>query len=468
MAAQIYAGGDPNKVNVAGYTKGDVLAADASGVLQALPVGPDSDVLTADSGAAEGVDWQAGGGGGGGVNTVFGRSGNVVAQVGDYAAFYDSSGAAAAVLASSAQRASNLADLASASSARTNLGLGNSATENVGTTAGTVAAGDDSRIVGAMQKASNLSDVANVATSRTNLGLGGAAVLNVGTSAGTVAAGDDSRIVGALQSANNLSDVANQGTSRTNLGLGSSATRNVGTTAGTVAAGDDSRIVGAQQQSTLTTKGDLYVATASATVVRQGVGSNGSLLTADSTQTNGMRWAQPATPVARDAAILGLQAVTMPWTGINAASLSLTSGLFIAMLVRPGPVVVTNLGVLMHSAGVTTSGVNAMGLYDASGVLIDNTGDMTSLLAGSAPNYIEAAIGTPRTLSDNTNYYFCLLTHFSGTVPKVAGSLVMSVNIPSIKGNVPTIAISTQTNLPASFNPATAAKNNGVYLLGAS
>ena len=34
---------------------------------------------------------------------------------------------------------------------------------------------------------------------RTNLGLGGASVLNVGTTAGTVAAGDDSRIVGALQ-----------------------------------------------------------------------------------------------------------------------------------------------------------------------------------------------------------------------------------------------------------------------------
>lgn len=36
--------------------------------------------------------------------------------------------------------------------ARTNLGLGNSATRNVGTTAGTVAAGDDSRITGALQK----------------------------------------------------------------------------------------------------------------------------------------------------------------------------------------------------------------------------------------------------------------------------------------------------------------------------
>jgi hypothetical protein len=72
MGAFIFAGGDPSKVDVSGYVKGDVLAADTTGTLQPVPVGPDSDVLTADSGAAEGVDWQAGGGGGGGTpsNTV--------------------------------------------------------------------------------------------------------------------------------------------------------------------------------------------------------------------------------------------------------------------------------------------------------------------------------------------------------------------------------------------------------------
>lgn len=49
--------------------------------------------------------------------------------------------------------------------------LGNSAGLNVGTIAGTVAAGDDTRITGAAQKASNLSDLADAATARTNLGV---------------------------------------------------------------------------------------------------------------------------------------------------------------------------------------------------------------------------------------------------------------------------------------------------------
>ena len=118
---------------------------------------------------------------------------------------------------------------------------------------------------------------ASAATTRTTLGLGGAAVLSVGTTTGTVAAGDDSRITGALQSstlttrgdllrrgasaaerfaavtsgnvvAGNGTDVVSVAIAtplavdasgnRTALGLGGAAVLNVGTTAGTVAAGN--------------------------------------------------------------------------------------------------------------------------------------------------------------------------------------------------------------------------------------
>lgn len=90
----------------------------------------------------------------------------------------------------------------------------------------------------------NLLAAADPAAQRGLLGLGGAAMLAVGTAAGTVAAGDDSRITGSAQKSANLSDLASASTARTNLGLGGSAVRNVGTTAGTVAAGDDIRFAG--------------------------------------------------------------------------------------------------------------------------------------------------------------------------------------------------------------------------------
>ncbi len=79
---------------------------------------------------------------------------------------------------------------------------------------------------GALQVTRNLSDLNDAAAARTNLGLGGASSLNVGTTAGTVAAGNDSRIVNALQSNSNLSDVPNKPVARGNLGLGNSSVLN--------------------------------------------------------------------------------------------------------------------------------------------------------------------------------------------------------------------------------------------------
>lgn len=76
----------------------------------------------------------------------------------------------------------SLVAITDAPAARTLLGLGNTSTLDVGTVAGTVAAGDDSRIVGSAQKGANLADLTNIPGARSNLGLTSAAITALTTS----------------------------------------------------------------------------------------------------------------------------------------------------------------------------------------------------------------------------------------------------------------------------------------------
>lgn len=107
-----------------------------------------------------------------------------------------------------------------------------------GTTSGTVAAGNDSRLSDARTPTAHASshgsagsDPITIASTQVT-GLGGAALLNVGTSAGTVAAGDDSRIVGAVPSSRTIAGLAlssDISASALNTALGSNASLGVRT-----------------------------------------------------------------------------------------------------------------------------------------------------------------------------------------------------------------------------------------------
>ncbi|EIS6337066.1 tail fiber protein [Salmonella enterica] len=106
----------------------------------------------------------------------------------------------------------NLADLTNVPLARQSLQLGNSATLNVGTTPGTVAAGDDSRITGAMQKDQNGADIPDKPGFIKNVGLGE-----------TV-----DQAAGAMQKSQNGADITDDALFRRNIGVYDASTSQKG------------------------------------------------------------------------------------------------------------------------------------------------------------------------------------------------------------------------------------------------
>lgn len=119
----------------------------------------------------------------------------------------------AIITANAYTQANNLKEIFDAgveaqAAARGHLGLGKLATKD------SLGPAD----VNALAKDQNLNDVPNKALARTALQLGNSATLNVGTTANTVAAGDDSRITGAMQKSQNGGDIPDKKQFARNIG----------------------------------------------------------------------------------------------------------------------------------------------------------------------------------------------------------------------------------------------------------
>ena len=150
-------------------------------------------------------------------NTVFLKKSGNLAGLGNLATARSNLGlGSSATFADTAfaKVANNLSDLTDFTLARSNLGLTSTATQPE---------------TYFLRSGLNLSDLASVSAARTNLGLGNSATRDVGVIAGTVAAGDDSRIVNAVPNTRTVS----AGNGLTGGGtLSSNVTLNLGTPTG--------------------------------------------------------------------------------------------------------------------------------------------------------------------------------------------------------------------------------------------
>ena len=139
----------------------------------------------------------------------------------------------------------------------------------------------------------DLSGVSNAATARSNLGLGN--VDNTSDVNKPVSTAQQTALDGKAAASHSHSgaDITSGTVSTARLGSGTADSTTFlrgDQTWAAVSAAD------AIPETLIDAKGDLIVGTANDTAARLGVGSNGQVLTADSAQVGGVKWAAPSTP----------------------------------------------------------------------------------------------------------------------------------------------------------------------------
>ena len=158
---------------------------------------------------------------------------------------------------------------------------------------------------------------------------------------------------------------------------------------------------------------------------------------------------------------LGLLTAVPTASGYTVAQPAALMSCFLCM--APKGTSVTRLGIEVTAPGATPSGLNALALYDESANLIDQTGDMSA--AFGSTGFVEGSLSQARTLTAGANYYICVITNFSGTLPHLAATGTSgSANIPALNGHYMSLFKNAVASFPASFVPSALSINSGNYI----
>jgi hypothetical protein len=145
-------------------------------------------------------------------------------------------------------------------------------------------------------------------------------------------------------------------------------------------------VEGGIQPTLLTTKGDIIVATGNATLVRQGVGTNGQVLTADSTQADGVIWSTPAGGAAFFPPIISGDYMSLPFGATTDVTAVNSRTYYIPIYL---PACTLNRIACYTGGSFSGSGVVRLGIYNTdsnnkpSTVLLD-AGTVSTNAAGTA------------------------------------------------------------------------------------
>lgn len=279
--------------------------------------------------------------------------------------------------------------------------------------------------------------------------------------------------VPALTSKVNASTTVSAGTGLTgggDLSTNRTISANFGTSAGTIAQGNDSRITGAVQSSIVDAKGDLLVATAADTVTRIAVGSDNQVLTADSSQASGVRWATPSSggntnSFGFPASGYGFHSASDNLTFFSASG-ALDQAWFTRVFVPAGNAI-NAIGTLVKGAGtVGAGGLNGYAIYDDSGTLITSTPDDNTMW--QTTGWVMKVLGSPIASQGTDRFiYVGVASRGYTAAPTTAFRDNLSSELTDLPGYVNTkrrVFYNGISSWPASFDPASYGNAAGGYL----